>query len=227
MTSRSQTRPRRGDSGFTLIEMIVGSVLASIVLLGLFNFVTTLISSQVSAERSSTVTAFSIAGIGSMNADIAAAGAVGYPALGATGDSLIVCRNWSNRTNPPAAVSAGFTVDVYYYCWDTTDAAPYGNALLRKVVVNNGTCPTVPPACTNGAYTGGTYGANTVVATGVYRDSNADPIFFTDNKTSNAVRLRYQVGDPNANAASAGSNGGTVSATPVTIPYNTEIILED
>lgn len=227
MTTRPATRARSAASGFTLVEMLVATVLASIVLLGTFNFVTTMVSSQVNAERSSTVTAFSIAGISVMNNDIAAAGAVGYPALGVSADSLIVCTNWSNRTAPPAQVSASFTVDVYYYCYDTSDAPPYGNAILRKVVKNAGSCPTAPPACTNGSYGGGAYGADTVVATGVYRDASADPVFFTDNKTLNAVRLRYQVGDPNANATSAGGNGGTITANPVTIPFNTEIILED
>lgn len=227
MTTRLEPRRRRRDSGFTLVEMLVASVLASIVLLGMFNFVTTMLSSEVNAQRQSTVTAFSLAGISAMNSDIAAAGAIGYPAMGASADSLIVCTNWSNRTAPPAQVAAGFTVDVYYYCYDTADAPPYGNAILRKVVKNNGACPTAPPACSQAAYTGGAYGADTVVATGVYRDPANDLVFFQDNKTLNAVRLRYAVGNPTGDSNSAGGNGGTVTAVPVTIPYNTEIILED
>lgn len=217
---------RRGSTGFTLVEMLVSTILASIVLLGLFNFVSTMVASGVNAERTSTVTAWSLNGISAMNADIAAAGGIGYPSLGATADELIVCTNWSMNGTPAKEISTANT-DAYYYCWDQTDAPPYGNALLRKVVQNVGSCPTAALACTQAAMSGGAYGADTVVATGIYRDLSNDPIFFHDDKTMNAVRLRYNVGNPTANALSAGGNGGTITATPVSIPYNTEIVLEN
>jgi prepilin-type N-terminal cleavage/methylation domain-containing protein len=220
----------RKSSGFTLIEMLVSTILASIVLLGLFNFTTSMVSSEVNGSRNGTVTAWSIAGIGAMNAEIAGASAIGFPPSGAGGsDELIVCTNWSMRTTPPGQVVTGPgapSTDAYYYCWDTTDAAPYTNTLLRKVVSPVASCPTVAIACNNGTFSGGKFGADTVMATGIYRNGGA-PIFIQDPNTLNAVRLQYSVGNPAANAVSAGGNGGTISATPVTVPYNTEIVLED
>lgn len=218
---------KRASSGFTLTEMLVGSLLASVVLLGLFNFTSTMLASQVNAERTSTVTAWSLAGISSMNADIAAAGGIGYPSSGASADELVVCTNWSMLTVPPSKELSTANTDAYYYCWDTADAAPYGNALLRKIVPNVASCPTTAFACTQANMNSGSTGADTVVATGVYRDTNNDAIFFHDNQTLNAVRLRYNVGNPAANAVSAGGNGGTITPNPVSVPYNTEIILEN
>jgi hypothetical protein len=143
---------------------------------------------------------------------------------------LIVCTNWSTRTAPAAVVQAGAGNYVYYYCWDTADAAPYKNSLLRMVVQNAGgaeSCPNAPPACTAAAYSGGKYGGDDLAATGIYPDAAVDPIFYTDPNTMNAVRLRYIVGNPAVSAVSAGSNGQTVTPVPVSVPFNTEIILED
>jgi prepilin-type N-terminal cleavage/methylation domain-containing protein len=231
MSRRAIPSRRRRPAGFTLIELLVATTLSTIVLLGVFNIFTNMLTAEVDSMRNGTVTAWSLAGISSMNADIAAAGAIGYPAKNAVGaNSLIVCTNWSMATAPPAQVvtGAGVKTGAYYYCWDTIDAAPspYANALLRMVVKNAGTCPTVPPACNSAAYSSGDYGGDTIVATGVYQNG-ASSIFVQDPNTKNAVRLNFIVGNPAANANSAGGNGGTVTAKPVSIPFNTEIILED
>lgn len=233
MSKRKVPSRRRKSAGFTLIELLVATILSSIILMGMFSILTNMVSAEVNGMRNGTVTAWSLAGISTMNTDIAGAGAIGYPPAGAVGDdSLIVCTNWSTRTAPPAAVVTGNGNDVFYYCWDTTDAAPFGNALLRRRVNHAGgseACPTAAIACNQATYSagGGFYGTDTIVATGVYKDGAADHIFVQDANTANAVRLRYTVGNAAANAVSAGSNGGTVNAVPVSVPFNTEIILED
>jgi len=229
MSKERKSSARRGDSGFTLIEMLVATVLSTIVLLGLFNFTANMTSASIRNQRMDTTSAWAQAGIDSMSSDIAAAGAIGYPPSGAAGaDTLIVCTNWTMRgTTPGQVVTTPATpTNNYYYCFDTTDAAPYGNAILRKVMNNTGTCPTVAPACTQASYSSGARGGDTIVATGIYRNG-VNPVFVQDPNTLNAVRLRYAVGNPTGNSVSAGGNGGTITEAPVTIPYDTEIILEN
>lgn len=210
----------RSKSGFTLVEMLVATVLASVVLLGLFNLVTNMVQSQVKNTRSGTVSAWAVTALTGMTNDIAGASMLSYPAVGSSSDYLIVCSNWSTKMNTTGgAVLNGGAPSSQQYCYDTTDAAPNGNTILRRTT---NTCPTAPVTpCTVANY-GGT---NAVVATGVYRNGG-NPIFFSDNKTLNGVRIRLTIGNPTANAASAGS-GGAVMASPVSIPYDTEIILED
>lgn len=216
---------RRDSAGFTLVEMLVATVLATIVLLGIFNLVTNMATSEVKNMRSATVTAWSLAGINAMNSDIAGSSMLAYPASGGAADFLVVCSNWSSMMNTTGGSTMGPGVQkALYYCFDTTDPAPLGNSILRKEVDGAG-CPTAPMSpCTSA-----NYGGNSVVVSGVYRDAANDPIFYTEPNPQipNAVRLRYSVGNPAANATSAGSNGGTVLGTAVSIPYNTEIILED
>jgi prepilin-type N-terminal cleavage/methylation domain-containing protein len=228
MRKRANLKKRRGQAGFTLVELIVASVISSVVLIGMFSIMTSMVSAEIDGMRNGTVTSWSLAGIGVLNADISGAGAIGYPASGVADDSLVVCTNWSTRTAPPAVVDSSAGNTVYSYCLDTTDGFPLKNTLLRNVAINAvAACPTVAKTpCTVAGYSDA---ANTapIVATGVYRDPNGDSVFLTDPNTMNAVRLRFVVGNPAASSVSAGSNGGTVTAQPVSVPFNTEIILED
>ena len=230
MSKRTALRRRRTSPGFTLIELLVATILSTIVLMGVFSIMTNMVTTEVNAMRNGTVTSWSLAGLSVMNTDIAGAGAIAYPPKNAVGDNnLIVCTNWSMKTTPPAVVVTGGTNKILYYCWDTTDATPFQNAILRKEVDNPSggeSCPTAPIACNHA-----TYGNDAIVATGVYSDG-VHNLFVQDPLTLNAVRMRFIVGNPAANAVSAGSNNeagvpGTVNAVPVSIPFNTEIILED
>ena len=213
---------RRGSTGFTLIELIIATSLSSIVLMGMFSIMSNMVAAEINGMRNGTVTAYSLAGISAMNTDIAGSGAIGFPASGGTANSLVVCTNWSIRTSPPAVVQAGAGNTVYNYCWDTTDLP---NALLRATTIHGGGAETCPGAAM-APCTMATYGNAAV--TGVYQDpANPNLIFYTDPKTMNAVRIRYIVGNPAANANSAGGSAGQVTAVPVSVPFNTEIILED
>ena len=233
---------RRNSSGFTLVELIVAVVLGAIVLMGSFSILTNMVTAEVNGMRAGTVTAWTLAGINTMNTDIAGAGALSYPAPGAADDNMIVCTNWFSDHSGGASqeVVAGAPNTVSYYCWDTIDAAPspFNHALLRRVEAHAGStvnpldpaaCPTLPPVCRQSVYAGGAFGSDTIVATGVYQDPNnaLARIFNADLNTLNAVRLRFVVGNPAPNQVSAGGNNGTVTAAPVSIPFNTEIILED
>jgi prepilin-type N-terminal cleavage/methylation domain-containing protein len=229
MSGGRAVRRRRRSSGFTLIELIVACALSSIVLIGMFSITTNMVAAEVNGMRTGTVTAWTIASIGAMNADISGAGAIGYPTIGApTQDFLTVCTNWSSKLAVPAAIDNTVGNTVTIYCYDTTDPAPFANSILRSQAFHVGpgsaVCPVgVPPLCTSANYGG----ASSIVATGVYRDA-APALFNRDPKTMNAVRLRFVVGNPLA-GNSAGSNPATNTQTPVpvSVPFNTEIILED
>lgn len=223
MSANRPRRKRRKPSGFTLIELIVATAISSVVLVGMFSIATNLVSAEIDGMRSGTVTGFTMAAIGGMNADIGAAGAIGYPGQNVWSDFLEVCTNWSTRPAVPAAVDNGVGNTVTTYCYDSADPPPFGNAILRSVVphgVGAAACPTAaPPACTSANYS--------IVATGVYRDPVSNgPLFYSDPKTLNALRLRFVVGNPVA-GVSAGSNGQTPTKVPVSVAFNTEIILED
>lgn len=215
---------RRNASGFTLLEILVATVLSTVVLLGLFNLVTSMTTSEVNSARTGTVSAWSLTGAKAMATDIAGSSTLSYPAPGGTGaDYLIVCSNWSPKMNTSGGATLnGGAPKSMQYCFDTTDAAPFGNSILRRTT---SACPTVPVSpCTSG-----NYGTDSIVVTGVYRDAANHAVFYTEpnSQIPNAVRVRYSVGNPTANSASAGSNGGTVTGAPVSVPYDTEIILED
>ena len=192
----------------------------------MFSIVTNMVSAEVNGMRAGTVSSWTLAAIGAMNADISGAGAIGYPVKAGpfTADYLTVCTNWSDKLAAPAVVdnTVGNTVTTYCYT-DLAGVAPYPHSILRKVTANGvAACPAaVPPACTVG-----NYGGNSIVATGVYRDAAADTIFIRDANTLNAVRMRFVVGNPAA-GVSAGSNGGTNTQVPVSVPFSSEIILED
>ena len=224
---------RRKSSGFTLIELVVATALSSVVLMGMFSILSNMVSAEVNGMRNGTVTAWSLAGISVMNADISGAGALSYPAAGGAGaDELVVCTNWSTRTNPPAVVQSaaqgGTGNKVNYYCWDTTDASPspFANALLRMSVPHGAGAEACPAGAPPFPCTAAGYGTDSIVATGVYRNAG-NPIFYTDPNTLNAVRIRFVVGNPAVGAVSMGGNDKTVTPVPVSIPFNTEIILED
>ena len=219
---------RKPSSGFMLIELIVAASLSTIVLIGVFSLMSNMVQTEVDGMRNGTVTAWSLASINAMSADIAGASYLAAPAAGASGDTLIVCTNWSGAALGPAApglVNPAAPNSVYYYCYDTSDPVPYANAILRKVVNNAapGACPSAVLSCTSGNYPGD------IVATGVYRSdyltTNSQPIFTADPSVQNAVRLRFIVGKPSA-GVSAGNNGRTNSTVPQSIAFDTKVVLE-
>jgi prepilin-type N-terminal cleavage/methylation domain-containing protein len=240
--------PKKRAPGFTLIELIVAVGLSSIAMMGMFALMTSMVQTEVSAMRGGTVTAWAIANINAMMSDIPAGGFLsspgtgGAPSPGATSDTLTVCTNWAWGAVIPGAAgvvqaSAGNTV--YYYCYDTLDAPPYQNALLRKVVTNAAgaaACPAAP-ACTQANYPSTGLGGG-IVATGVYRTdwagANTQKIFTQDASDLNGktVDLNFIVGQPNSGAAAAGSAvvGGAYqahAAVPQTMTFKTKILLED
>ncbi|MFI5360460.1 MAG: type II secretion system protein J [Elusimicrobiota bacterium] len=248
MSRRRILRRRRNSrSGFSLVELIIATVLSGFVLIGTFSLLTNMVTAEVNGMRKGTVTAWTLAGIGAMNADIAGAGALAYPIPGGQANSLVICTNWAMKFDAAGAVMYTAVIDkdfgntVTSYCWDTQDPPPHGaggvvgagGSLLRSVTVNAAgaaACPTgAPPACTQTNYSNGQYQSDTLVAAGVYPDSAGDPIFTADPFTLNAVRLRFAVGDPTASDPNspAGSNGTMKQGAPVSVPFDTEIILED
>jgi len=237
----------RRSSGFSLIETIVAVCLSSVVLMGVFSLMTSMIRNEISGMRDGTVTAWSLASIGAMNNDIPAGSYLSYPVVGAAAgspDGLVICTNWAPNAGGPGTagpVNPALPVYAYEYCYDTLDGPPFANTLLRQTVaiISPATCPTAPPTCNSTTYTsfvaGQSAGSAGLVATGVYRLDYASPSspgsakVFTADPTStngngypNAVDLQFIVGMPKA-GVSAGTNtdgGTTFNQTDTNVPQS-------
>lgn len=213
----------RREAGFTLLEMIIALSLSSIVLVGAFTIMTSAVQNQVMLMRKGTVNAWSIASLVAMNRDIEGGSVLAYPAAGLGQNSVVVCSGYSRIVGAGGTPStlpslpAGVTPNVYTYCWDAAT-----NVFRRRYQAGTA-CPAppaTPPACIAGNYP-------EVVASGVYQDPALDPIFQRDPNNASAVRVRYVVGNPNANAVSAGSNGMTVSAQVQSMSFDSRLTLEN
>lgn len=212
----------KGRAGFTLIELIIAVSLSTVVLLGVFSIMTTMVQTEVDATRKGSVTAWSLASINSMNMDIAGSSCVVQPpAAGSAGDSLVLCSNWSRQSSnggPPNGGKIDPTQpnNVVYFCYDGSN--------IRRLYQANTNCPAAgagAPACTAGSY-----GANNVVATGVYRDALGDAIFLWDSTTLGAIRVRFTVGNRNTGTVTAG-NPGTSFANPQYMDFDTRVVMEN
>ena len=212
-------------AGFTLVELILAVGLSTVVLIGAFSMLTSMIQYEVEAGRKGSVTGGSLMSLGAMNADIAAASCLVTPPLsGVPGDSLVVCTNWSRQAkqgDPNGNFldsTSGNTI--YSYCYDPA------NFLIRGMS-QSGACPAVgaaPPVCTVAGYPTGT-----VLATGVYRDKNGSLLFQYDTTTPGAIQLHYVVGNPNAGTVSGpgAGNNQTNFANPVSLAIDTKILMEN
>lgn len=208
----------RRRRGFTLIELVMALALAAVVLLGVFSILASMIQNEVQSLRKGTVTGWALASVVAMNREIASGSVLAYPPRGIGDDSLVICTNWSRLMNPPngAALIGGPTF-YFSYCWEP------GAHLLRRMRID-GPCPppgTPPPAC--GA---ATYGNDSVIATGVYRDALNDPLFLADPDVASVVHLRYVVGNPEA-GVSAGGNDKTFLTNPQSLAFDTRVALEN
>lgn len=212
--------PRKKTAGFTLIELIVALSLSSIVLVGVFSIMTSMVQYEIEGGRKGSVTAWSLASISAMNRDIANASVIEYPNVGASADSLVLCNNWSRLMSPPngAMMSAlAPAPTVVYYCYDAA-----ANALRKMTVTGN--CPNVgagPPSCD-----AGTYGSGSVIATSVYRDLSNNIVFTNDAQTTNAIRLRFSVGNP-AQGTVAGSGTSASFVNPQSVTFDTKVLMEN
>lgn len=217
-------KTRKGQAGFTLLELILAVSISSVVLITVFSIAASMVQFEVESGRKGSVTAWSLAAISNMNRDIAGASVIEWPnGAGAADNSLVVCTNWSRNAGggPPngGQVASGpgiLNPTVIYYCWDST-----GN-VLRKMIVG-GNCPnvgTAPPACSAAGY-----GAGSVVATGVYQNAG-NWVFITDGAIQNAVHLQFTVGNPNQGTVNAGG-GSAVFANPQSLMFDTRVVLED
>jgi type II secretory pathway pseudopilin PulG len=234
---------RDRSSGFTLVELIIACALSTIVLVGVMEMMSSMVMTEVDSMRKGSVTAWGLANINAMSADIAGASYLSRPVSGATDTTLIVCSNWSAAKNGPlgnAGSPGELNLDpdplkrniVSYYCWDTGEAGTmYQNSLLHASVVQ--ACPTpgtAAPACTHTSapYSNGI--GDCLVATGVYQFDypaayGAIPIFTGDPFVQNAVHLQFRVGLPAA-GVSAGSNLQTKSTNPQSLEFNSRLVLE-
>ena len=207
-----------------MVEMIVAAVLSSVVLMGMFSLMTSMVQTEVSDMRNGTVAAWSLVGVNKMNADISAAGYLAWPTSGLTDDSVIVCTNWSQSAGPggvPGPVVSNTGNVVSYYCYDAAD-----HTIRHKTQSHaNGAeaCSAAVPSCDGVGYPG-----DSVVVTGVYKAGPVGaplPVFSANTNVQNAVRAQFFVGNPNP-GVSQGGNGHTAVVVPQTYAFNTLNTLE-
>ena len=215
--------PRRRRAGFTLLELVIALSLSSIVLIGVFSMMASMMTYEAEGLRKGSVNAWSLASLVAMNREIESASALVYPTTGGQ-DSLVICTNWSRLMNTTggAKISAADPVSLNTYCWES------GTNLLRRQVTSGmgQTCPAslgyTPPACNSATYGG----ASSVMATGVYRDSGANFIFTADPTSTGTIRIRYVVGNPSAGVSANEGNGLTNYVNPQTMAFDTRITLD-
>lgn len=200
-------RRARATAGYTLLELIVALSMSTIVLVGIFSIMSTMMQYELDGLRKGSVNGWSLSSLVAMNREIEGASVLAYPTSGGGGDSLIVCANWSRLVGASGGVLNGGSGTVYYYCFDSTN-----NVLRRKSA--SGACPAspaTPPSCD-----ATTYGAGNVVATGVYR-SGAANVFTADPSMAGTVRLQYVVGNPSQT---------TQTPNPQTLAFDTRVTLD-
>jgi prepilin-type N-terminal cleavage/methylation domain-containing protein len=206
---------RRKCAGVTLIELLVAVSLSSIVLIGVFSMTASMVQYEVEGLRKGTVTGWSLASLVAMNREIEGASVLVYPAAGSGANYLVVCSNWSRILNNNAGglLDATSTLTAYFYCYDAA------SAVLRRMT-STASCPAsyAPPACN-----AGTFGASSMIATGVY-PIGAAPVFAADSAST--VNLRYTVGKPTAGVDVNEGNGATNLTNPQTMTFDTRITLD-
>ena len=219
-------RRLRARAGYTLLELVVALALASIVLVGLFAIMASMMNFQVEALKKGTVNGWSLASLIAMNREIENASVLVYPAAGASADSLSVCTNYSNILkgspgNATGVIDASQPIETIDYCYDSA------NFVIRRLVVN-GSCPalgTAPPACTAGNYAQSA-GATTsgVIAINVYYanyPTASPPVFTRDADATGVVRLQYVVGDPTSTPNP--SPGKALVTNPQSMAFDTSL----
>ena len=219
-TVRPTPRRRRG---FTLLELVIALALSSIVLVGVFAMMASMVQYEAEGLRKGSVNGWSLASLVAMNREIEDASVLVTPRTGGA-DTLVVCDNWSrlmNKTGGATLMGGASVSTVYQYCWD-----PTVNVLRRMTSQPGGGCPSslgyALPTC-NAA----TYGAASVMATGVYKDTAGDNIFTADPTSTGTIRIRYTVGNPTAGTAAANEgNGLTNFQNPQTMSFDTRISLD-
>ena len=215
---------RRRRAGFTLLELVIALSLSSIVLIGVFSMMASMMTYEAEGLRKGSVNAWSLASLVAMNREIEGASVFVY-ASASPPQTLVVCSNWSRlltASGVGAKISAIDNVTVYNYCWDQAN-----NLLRRSITTGAGvTCPSsvgfAPLACNSAAYGG----ASSVIATGVFQDSLGDPIFTADPTSTGTIRIRYVVGNPSAGVSANEGNGLTNFVNPQTMAFDTRITLD-
>lgn len=208
------------QDGFSLVEVLIATSLASFVMIGISTIGAQLARNQVEGIRSGTQMGWSVVSYMSMAKEIEDANVLVYPVnSGDAADSIVVCKNWSRQMGggPPlgAALDPG-PVSVIQYCVDTTPpvAPETGYKIRRYASVGVGvTCPTagVPVNCDaagpgwseNGIPSNGVIGYRVEKMPGV----GMGLVFLRDNAIG-GVRLRYVIGRQTAT-----TNEPTVKAT--------------
>jgi prepilin-type N-terminal cleavage/methylation domain-containing protein len=221
-------KAKPANAGFTLLEMVVALSISSIVLIGVFVMLSSMVQYEVEGMRKGSVNAWSLASLVAMNGEIEAANLLAYPRGGSGANTLVVCSNWSRLMSSLGGTmntlgggamntlggGAGVGPTVYSYCWDSTT-----NVLRRKVVA--GACTYTVTSCDTTSYPG-----DSLIATGVYQDAANDPIFTADPAFNGSVRLRYVVGNPNAGASPHEGNGMTNFVNPQSMAFDTRLTLD-
>lgn len=210
--------------GFSLIELLIGLSLASMVMVAVAGLAGMLMRGQVEGMRRGTIAGWSALSYASMTKEIEEANVLAYPINDSdAADSILVCKNWSRSqgVSPGGKLESSLDATVIQYCVDSTDPA---NLRMRRYV-NTGpavTCPAPPAAPVACNVAGPGWTQNDVVAIKLEKLGNA-PVFTRDNAVG-GVRIRYAIG---SQASSAGQPVAKFTAFDFKIsmqkPYNSPV----
>jgi hypothetical protein len=216
--------------GYTLLELVIASLLVMVVLYGLYTTISSLTNFEVEGVRKGSVDSWTNAALAQMTREIENADLIMYPSAANPQTTQVYgCTNWSNK-----AGSAGTggpldttnpTVTKFYYCLDTTSgpSSPGGGpiAVMRRMAISGVglTCDavnTAGPACTSGSPLGAG-STNDVIATQV----SAPAGYVFSYTATNAVTVNFVVGDPNP--TTVGANANTPSNARIINPQTTTV----
>lgn len=184
-------RIKRGQAGFSLLELIIAISLASLVLVAVTNLAASAVRFQMDGIRKGSVTGWSLVSFVTMSKEVENANVLVWPTGSA--DTIILCNNWSRlmAAAPGARLDTTQPLEVIYYCYN-----PATKALWRYYTAAAGTCPASVagsvPACTGAAG----FPDMQQIAWNVERLSGQN-VFMRDD-TIGGARIRYVVGQQTA-----------------------------
>ncbi len=220
-------RTPRSRAGYTLIELVIAISLASIVLVGLFAIMASMMNFQVEALKKGTVNGWSLAALLSMNREIEDASVIVYPSAGGSANSISLCTNYSHimagaggSADGSISGAASDPIQTIDYCYDPA------NLVMRRQVID-GSCPVLgsaPPACTASNYAPGAQQdtkTSGVIAISVYQAPGNPSVFTRSANRSGEIRLRYVIGNPNSTTTP--SPGSAMVRNPQSMAFDTTL----
>jgi hypothetical protein len=208
------TSGRSRSGGFTLMELIIASALAVMVLMGVVNVSMMMTRQHLQGVHRGEINGMTLAALDAVNRDIAASSYIYVPsAMGPTGDSVGGCTNWSSQAVGPnvgGKLDPSQPVTYFLYCIDGSGAR------FSTLYHYGGTIPDCQGGVALPSGCGGTdsRGDNPGIVVrgdganiGVSRSDSFAGYYFARSRGTNGVELHYIVGNSTPTKDTAGHPG--------------------